>query len=301
MVKNYSLHTAFVCFIIIALGLSSCVKNDDETYVPSYVSVKGIDLETTSVQGSSDSYFTDVWVTLDSRDRGMYELPSRVPLLADAKHKMTFTPGIKLNGIAATRVPYLMVQPIEMELDLAKDKVLHLETLTAKYYDDVKFVLLEDFEDVNTTIDTTKNNTALWAKSSVAADGEASVFEGLHSGMATLDTAHRRMQLVTKENFTELPQQGHPVFVELNFKTEETVVFSVNAYTNGVSKTTDLLFLNPTNKWKKIYINLTATLGYATSAESFKFVLTANYSGADNSSAKVLIDNYKILYRSTNK
>ncbi len=296
MAKFYALATRMLSIVVLIVFGTSCVKTDDDTYVASYVSVDTISMQTNAEQGSANSYFTDVWLTLDGLDRGGYELPAKVPLLATGKHTVVFRPGIKLNGIAATRVRYFMVKPIEMTLDLVKDSVVSFSNLQTSYYDDVHFALLEDFEDLNIALDTTSNNTALWDKSSVS-DGKGYVFEGFHSGMATLDTAHRYMQIVTKENFEDIPQQGHPVFVELNFKTDVMVVFSVNAYTNGIAKTTDLLYLNPTTTWKKIYINLTPTLGYATDAESFKFILSAKYSGPHNGSAHVWIDNYKILYR----
>ncbi len=296
MAKSYVLAAKILSIAALLAFSASCVKTDDDTYVASYVAIDAMGMQTNAAQGSENSHFTDVWVTLDGLDRGAYELPARVPLLADGKHKVVFLPGIKLNGIASTRIPYIMVEPVEMTLDLVKDSVLSFNDLKTFYYDDVHFALLEDFEDLNITLDTTSNNTALWGKSSES-DGEGFVCEGLHSGMATLDTAHRYMQIVTKENFEDIPQQGHPVFAELNFKTDVTVVFSVNAYTNGIAKTTDLLYLNPTTTWKKIYINLTPTLGYATDAESFKFILSARYSGAANGSAHVWIDNYKILYR----
>lgn len=298
MTKQYAFASRLAFCFIIFISFLSCVKTDDDTYVPSYFSVQSIGMQTLSTQGSADSYITDMWVNLDGLDRGAYELPSRVPLLASgAKHTLLLSPGIKLNGIASTRVPYLMAKDIEIELDLSKDSVIDLHALTTTYKDDVTFALIEDFEDVNIKLDTTSNNTALWTKSYANMHGEQAVYEGAHSGMAILDTAHNFMQLVTKENYEDLPKQGRPIFVELNFKTDETLVFSVNAYTNGIAETTDLLYLNPTTEWKKIYINLTSTISNETGAKSFKFILSAGYTGDAEGQAQVLIDNYKILYR----
>jgi hypothetical protein len=293
MRKIYTVLPIVISFFI----LGSCAKKMDATYIPSYVKIDNIVVNTTGSQGSSSSYITDAWVYLDGSDRGAYPLPARVPLLAEGKHTIKITPGIKLNGVAGTRVPYPMVEPVEVDVNLIKDSIVPL-TIRSRYYTSSKFALIESFEDINLRFETTINNFATWRVSDIDTDPDDFVFEGLHSGLALLDTSHYKLQVITKEDFDFLPKNGIPVFVELNFKTNTTIVFTGMSYgDDGVGESTDLLYLSPTDgEWKKIYINLTTYLSYDTDGNFYKFLLTADHNSSYDDSY-VLIDNFKLIYR----
>ena len=281
-------------FIIVLFTLS-CVKDMDEAYIPSYISIDAIEVSTTGEQGSSSSYITDAWVYINGKEMGAYQLPSTIPLLAEGMNTIKIAPGIKLNGVSETRVPYPMVKPVEMEVDLIKDSVKSL-SVNCQYFSTSKFALIEDFESINFAFEPTQFNTAEWRVSDRDTDPENYVFEGNHSGLGVLDEDHNKLQLLTKQMFEELPKKGTPVFIELNFKCSTTVVLSIMAYKHGVGESTDVINLNPTDEWKKIYVNLTSTLSYDVNHDEYKFLITANHNHYNEESI-VLIDNFKIIYR----
>ncbi len=284
-------------FFFSLLILGSCAKKMDEAYIPSYIKVDNIVINTQGSQGSSSSNITDAWVYLDGSDRGAYPLPANIPLLADGKHTIKITPGIKLNGVAGTRVPYPMVEPVEVEVNLIKDSIVPLN-IRSKYYSTSKFALIEGYEDLNTRFETTTNNLATWRLSSASTDPESYVFEGVHSGMGVLDKDHDYLQIITKEDFDYLPKNGVPVFIELDFNTNTTVVLSVLSYSNsGVGESSDLIYLNPTEgEWKKIYINLTTFISYDVNGELYKFLFSASHNSSLEES-HILLDNFKLIYR----
>ncbi len=117
MIKIYSK----LFFLVSVIFLSSCVKKMDENYIPSYINIDEINVLTSGSQGSTSSYITDAWVYLDGDDRGAYPLPARIPLLAEGEHLVKIAPGIKLNGVVGTRVPYPLMEPIEIDLNLIKE------------------------------------------------------------------------------------------------------------------------------------------------------------------------------------
>ena len=290
MINNYSKMMSLVLLLLLA----SCAKKMDETYVPSYISIHTINILTGSGQGSSSSSISDAWVYLDGEDRGAYPLPANIPLLAEGVHSVKIAPGIKLNGIAGTRVPYPMVEPIEIDVDLVKDSIVPLE-LSTHYYSSSKFAIVDGFEDVNQAFETTINNEAEWTRSN-SEDPPSYVFEGFHSGMGVMDEDHSYLQIITKQMFTELPKHGVPVFIELDFKTDVTMVLSITGYNQGIGESKDLIFLNPTEEWKKIYINLTSELSYDINTHDYKFLFSAIHNPSFEESV-MLIDNFKIVYR----
>jgi len=289
----------YLSLLILLVMVVSCAKKLDESYIPAYIKIDELGLRTSGNQGSALSYFTDAWVYLDGADMGAYPLPADIPLLAEGKHLIKIHPGIKLNGVAGTRVPYPLVAPIEIELDLIKDSIHDLD-LSTWYYSNVRFPLVEGFEGVNQAFETTVNSTAEWTKSSTAVDPPSYVYEGLYSGKAVLNEEHPYLQIITRELISDLPKNGIPSFIEMDFKCNTTIIVGLMSYINGIGETNNLIYLSPTEEWKKIYINLTSTISYQLNATDYKFVISADhYPG--NEESIVLIDNFKVVHRSQEK
>ena len=60
--------------------------------------MKGYDIE--------DANITDAWVTMDGINLGVFELPAQIPILDEGEHNFRISPGIKENGMSATRMIY---------------------------------------------------------------------------------------------------------------------------------------------------------------------------------------------------
>lgn len=295
MIKSYSVFLN----IILLVFFTSCVKNLDEAYIPSYIKIDKIEVITTGAQGSSSSYITDAWVYIDGAEMGAFPLPAIIPILAGGKHEIKVAPGIKLNGVSTTRVPYPMVEPVEYEMELFKDSILDID-VECSYFSTSQFALIEAFERSNSDFETTINNLAQWRVSSSSTDPPSYIFEGNHSSMAILDDEGSYWQIKTKEMIKDLPKNGVPVFIELNFKTNTTVVLSMVPYIGEVaSQSEDIIYLNPTDEWKKIYINLTSTISYDVNHNNYRFLLSAEHTNGTTQSI-VLIDNFKVVYREIN-
>lgn len=297
MRKLYNIIIIVSIFILSA----SCAKKMDEAYIPSYVNISDIHVLTNASQGSSSSNITDAWFYVDGADRGAYPLPSKIPYLGSGIHTIKVAPGIKLNGVSSTRVPYPLVEPEEIEVELFKDSVIHLD-VNCRYYSTTRFAIIEDFEDINVIFEETPTNTAIWRSTNRSSDPEDYIFEGSHSGGGFLDEDKTNLQIITKQTFTDLPKNGIPVFIEMDFNINTTFVLSVVGYENGIGESDDLIYLNPTEgEWVKIYINLTSTLSYDVNVNDYKFLISADYTSAAGEENYVLIDNFKLLYRDIDK
>ncbi|MDA1008978.1 MAG: hypothetical protein O3C42_00325, partial [Bacteroidetes bacterium] len=101
---------------------------------------------------------------------------------------------------------------------------------------------------------------------------------------------------VTTKEFTNLPQQGAPVYLELDYKCNTR--FLIGVYVNfpqSLVLQKELLWITPKEDWNKIYVNLTATVSEAVGADSFKIFIgmQRDFTLEKNT---VSFDNLKIVY-----
>jgi len=99
-------YTIFIAGFLLLMASACNIINPAEP-VPSYVHIEKINLSTTySPEGSNSSKIADAWVYMDGSLLGCFELPVTFPVIGTGTHSFTIKPGIKVNGIAATRAPY---------------------------------------------------------------------------------------------------------------------------------------------------------------------------------------------------
>ena len=81
--------------------LAACNR---DMQVPAYLYVDRTLLTTNyAEQGTASANISDVWVTVDGTNRGVYELPALFPLLASGTTKVQLQAGIKKNGVSSIR------------------------------------------------------------------------------------------------------------------------------------------------------------------------------------------------------
>lgn len=285
MIKNYKLTLFSICITF----FYSCELYNPAEPVPSYIHIDKITLTTDyTTQGSNSSKIADAWVYVDEKIIGAFELPADIPVLYEGAHSVKVRAGIKVNGIAATRAPYPFYTIYEQRVDLKAGEVVKMSPVV-NYYAETSFKLLEDFENVGSTFDTTSNSdVALQIVSGV------NVFEGAKSAMVTTNKTQINFESVTT-NTHALPGGGAPVFLEFNYKCNHA--FSVGVIANGTSSSAqfDVLSFNPSSTWNKIYVYLTPTISSTYNATSYNIVFKMkNTLGLD--SASLALDNIKLVH-----
>jgi len=230
---------------------------------------------------------------VDDEFLGAFELPAKLPVLKSGKHHVQIWPGIKKDGIAATRVSYVFYSPINKDINFALDSTSKTGVLKTTYQATTSFVWKEDFEDVSLTLDTTNRSTAYIVRTPV---GSPLTFEGSHSGMVVLDSIHDFFECQTH---LEYPIPAEPVFLELNFNTSNTFQVGVFSYGSTILYQTPIITLNQTNgQWKKIYIDLSTTLNAYTGMTSYR-VYFSTFKDAGMKQSTILFDNFKVVTRTS--
>ncbi len=286
---NYYLRTFLLFLLLISFG--SCEKFSGDQTIPTYISIDSIYLATDySTQGSASHRITDAWVYIDNEFLGAYEMPARFPVLQQGKKKILVYPGIKKNGIAATRASYLFYAPIEKEVVLTPDSTLRLGRLQTSYLSTTRFIWREDFEDVALSIDTTPRSSA-WITLTGTAD---STFEGVHSARVVLDNNHDFFEAQCRDEY-KIPNS--PVWLEMNYNISNPLVVGVVLYATSTLYQVPVITLNPTaGQWKKIYIDLSTSLQAYNGMLSYRVYMgTFKDPGLDQ--GVILLDNLKIVSR----
>jgi len=299
--KKYYTVYYFIFLFGLAISLlfeTSCRKIEGGQTIPSYLKIDSIFINTYYPnEGSASQEITDAWVYVDDQLLGVFELPALFPVLSDGNHRLEIRPGIKLNGISSTRVPYPFYQPIIFEnFNFVPDSVMNMGAVSTKYYDNLMFAWLEDFEEPSISIITSESSDTSITRTSPENSPEAFLTENSsYSGKIVLTDANPMFWGYSFNAFN-LPHNETPVALEVNFKTNNSIVVGVLTSLPGDYKWDDLVYLNHSDEWNKIYINIGPTASRYPNAIDYKIYFRVTKE-PDLDTATIFLDNIKLIYR----
>lgn len=269
--------------VFIGVTFLSCSKKDFESVVPSYITINDVSLSTTYIsEGSNSDNITDVWVFLDENLIGVYNLPAKIPILKEGSCNLKIYGGIKVNGVSATRSRYLFYNPYEKQITLIKGEEFKINP-ELTYSASTNFLWLEDFESASLSFVTNQSSDTTIEKTNTE------VFEGNVSGAVLLSSSMDFFEIHSPE-YSGIPRNGSPVYLELNFKTNEPILAGIFAGTEQLG----VVFLGQSSEWKKIYIDLTDAVNSKPTAPGYKVFF--GYQNTESKNLKFYIDNIKLVH-----
>lgn len=301
----------YLSFLIIVLVLFSCKKFKGSQEIPSYVRVEPWNFTTNYViYGAATHAITDAWLYVDGDLLGCYELQSHndgvyamIPVLEQGSHKLQFYPGVKMNGIASTRIQYPFYQPYIIRRDLTPGQIDTVRPSTIYYSIDstlMRFKMKEDFEEVN--------NIKLYRPDSTWAElhqishrtnpnawlDPNDTLNHYRSGYVHLDDSIKRFCLTSGE-LIGLPTVGNYVLLELDYKCDEEFMVGMYIHTlqDGI-RDKELYYVRASDTWKKIYLNFSPTITDNYNADYVKFYFKGYHTVGD--STNYYFDNLKLIY-----
>ena len=302
----------FFLFGIILL-MFSCKKFSGSQEIPAYLKIEPWTLTTNyEIEGASTHAITDAWLYVNGNYQGCYEMKNHddgvyamVPVLEKGEKKFQIYPGIKMNGIASTRVQYPFYRPYVCSKNLVEGVVETISPSTRYYSIDSTSIYFkkeawEDFEDVNNIhlyrIDTTyaqlnqishRTNPNAWLD-------PLDTINHYRSGHVHLGDSIRRMGLASAE-LHNLPTVGNYVLLEMDYKCSAEILIGLYIMSpqNGLMDK-ELYYLKATDTWKKTYLNFSPTITENNSATYFKFYLKGTV--AEGQTADFYFDNIKLIY-----
>lgn len=270
--------------------LASCAKGDK---VPGYLEIPAVTLTTTTAQGMATSKVTDVWVSVDESFVGVWELPARVPILAEGAHRIDVVPGVKRNGLFDSRVRYPLYTTWTGQVNLVREGTT---TISAgiQYQPSAEF-WIEGFEDTFIRLNTTESSDTALIRFTPTEHPELVYLENSPCGGFHLDAAHPYIRLYTDEDFEA---SSGPVFLELDYRNDLTFTVGVLYSSNNTPSSAPLVILVPTRRsdgtmpWNKVYIDLS---GLFNSGVSERDIFIEASLPSTVASASVFLDNLKLV------
>lgn len=308
---------------IFVVSFISCTKFKGDQEIPAYMCVKPWTLTTDySREGAATEAITDTWVYIDGNFLGCYEMRQKVttvenpethtidtiidksvtfPVLEKGKHDIILYNGIKLNGIASTRVQYPFYQPYKIkEYEFTPGKIDTFSP-TTRYYDIdegfLHFKLMEDFESPQLKFTKTSGSDTTIVKASRFDDPNVwmgDLEHSVYSGHVWLGDTIKSFCVATDPIYG-LPNQGDYILLEIDYKCDVDFEVGVFAKTKNGIETFELVYLRATDVWKKNYVNIGPTITDNQSATYFKIFLAGSI--LDGETADFYFDNIKLVYR----
>ncbi|TNE55783.1 MAG: hypothetical protein EP338_03140 [Bacteroidetes bacterium] len=273
--------------------LSACVKNNENPTwldIRKWTLIKNVDLN--GQEGELSSNFSDVYLLIDGKVIGYFELPIKLPILEQGTHTITMYPAIRNNGISATKKVFPFCDKFEVNHNFIPDSVVPLDPVT-KYSSNCKF-WIEDFEDAAVKIytDPISNGTLTSGNDPVILN------YGNFYGHVKVTTADSLWLGYATPSMT-LPKSGAEVYMEIDYYNDNKLRTGLIAYEPSETKTHVNIDLNAQDassiRWKKIYIDLKEIVSNSPQAGSFSPFFDARLSNG-KSEGNIYIDNIKMIH-----
>jgi hypothetical protein len=283
----------YIYFIIVIFITNSCVKNNPK---PSWIEILPWTLVENSNLGTEKELthnFSDAYIIIDQEIVGFFELPVKLPLLKEGKHKIKIYPAITNNGIKAHgKKIYPFCSIHEADIELIKEKTISLNPVT-KYIEGTKF-WIEDFEDATLKI----SNESISNVNLVRGSDPEILAYGNAYGHVHLSSPDSFWYGITNSGLS-LPKNGTEVYLEVDYRSTNSLLTGVLAYnTNGFTDNPNIQINGQAIeniKWKKIYIELREIVSYSLTSTTFEQYFKALLD-TGKSEGDIYIDNVKIVY-----
>lgn len=283
MKQNIASKILFLPIIYLVFSLNSCDTFDPEAEVPAYFQIDSVLVETTSEQGVSAHRITDVWFNLDGSNVGVFETPTRFPVIAKGRRLISIGAGVKKTGVNDLRIRHPFYERIKDTIDFVGTEVIKY-TPKFKYIKDIKF-WIEDFQDPG--IDFHTNDSTNYMMQIDDPDNPNNKI-----GQVILPDSVTGFINYTDESFV---LQTTSVFMEFDYKSTHTIgVGIIVTHPNGQKESVSpFALIKPKEDWNKLYFNLGEQFAQYPSATEYEVFFF--YSGAKDQISEFYVDNFKIL------
>jgi len=292
--KASNINKPVIFFLLFSLvTLCSCERENPEPGVPVFVHVDGITFSAGyGTQGTANQKIVDVWVFADGANVGVFEMPVTFPILKEGRGELRLEAGILINGISTTRINNPFFEPVIIpDFFFLPDSVITILPSTT-YRSSTVFKWLEDFETPSVSIDTTN----LGGNAAIVRVSGNEAFEGNYSGLIVLNSEKQTFEAATFDAFV-LPVNGQPVLLEMNYKNNHKFAVGIIAQSSTQIIKSDIIILNPSQEWNKIYINFTDKVRQSSAAIDFKVLFRSYLEEGEIDEARIYLDNLKLMHR----
>ena len=263
--RKQTFFIGILTLIATGLGLISC--DNDRNLVPAFIVInkEDITVQCNLFEGCAVHDFSDVWVKVNGKHLGCWELPARIPVLDQGNCNIVINAGIILNGMKSSHSAYSFFNPFEITANLEPRKETRINP---------KFTYLD-----NITVPFTENFQGSGGIKFIPSPDSQADISAL--GVVELNDTAIYFDLRT-ENLNLRNDGTYRTFFEFNYNIEAESnkevsigVGLIAVSSNGNTTHHPIVMINPTRgQWKKIYVDLSQIVGQNSSARSFILQIT---------------------------
>ena len=287
----------FIPFFYLVLTALSCKV--EPSFIPSYIEIKDVHVEASSIKGNSIHDIKAVQVYVNSQTVGTFEIPCKFPIDAEGLVRIQIVPFVKNNGNSQTLVPYKSLEILSDTLQVTREKTTNWSPLFS-YRSNVEIVWQEDFEDSSSTLVPIRKDALDRAQIerrpfdlNMRFSKPSLVFV---SEFTDIDS-FRSMDLAYFQRISNLPADGRDVVLEFDINTALPVLVAIRRFGSSKIEYIPYVTVNPTNNtWKRFYLNLIYEVQGQPANTQYEIFFSAdkplNYAG----SREFLIDNLRLSY-----
>jgi hypothetical protein len=294
--------------VVVSLGflLLSCSSKME---TPAYIYIEDVDFyvadSNRTKQGTASFKIPDIWVTVNGKGIGAYQLPALVPVIANGKTDLIIEAGFKMNGQSDLRPKHPLFTLYKETVNLTKGKIDTIFPVFT-YLSYVVFPFKEDFESAGLNFYAIEGSAKLEKTNDpqllFCYKNEPNNF----SGIITLPYSDSIYFFEIQTN-THLFFNSNSVMdciAELNYFFDANVEIGMYCYfpPNSSFRTQQIPIANivgrkENNDWNKIYVNLTDEMRNATLNGMTHFDIYMKCGIHRDSTARFLFDNIKVVHR----
>lgn len=277
-----------VYVILVMMAFVSCKQKAEE---PSFLKIESFTVTTDNItQGSAQQNISEAFVYINDQIVGVYHLPASIPLAISGSYSIKVFPAVVENAIASNpRYSYTFLKAFDTTAVLTASKSITIKPTTT-YQSTVKFVMIEDFENILPLFGkTTYNNIDTLLRDSLPADN----IEPGHCALFDIKDGYT-MEYATRNEYSLPTSSSSETFVEINYRSDLPLAIGlfINEPTTIIK--TGVVTLNAKETWSKAYINITNVVSVHPLGTKFRlFIGALNTTGA---SKKVFVDNIKLIH-----
>jgi hypothetical protein len=261
---------------------------DDKGSVPGYLVIDKIE-----VQGENNIGICDAKVYINDYLIGTYELPAKVPIIAEGETEVTIAAGIKVNGLSGVRTAYPFYKLFQITRDFEPTESITLSP-TVSYQSWADFKYRENFEgdEVLLTTDDVDADTGYVITN-------IDKFSGSNSLVFYVDTTrpYFEVKLDPKVSFTRPSLENTTgTFLELNYRGTEYLLVGLYVLYMGSIENVDIVYVTPSKNWKKIYVDIGSYISRYTEGTTYSVYLSSTVT-TDSISTYGFIDDIRLVQK----
>lgn len=282
-------------FLVLAFLVSCNGKNEK---APAYIHIDKIDFkyQNISTVGNGGTDITDAWVYDNDDILGVFELPATIAVNIEGPHEISVRPGIKLNGISATRESFAFYETWRKDVEIVPFDTITLEP-TTRYFTSTQLSFNENFEDVVIKFDSSVFSDVALKRTKIT---DQPFYLENNVGLATLTADNPLFKVFTKDLFLVPTVSTLPIYLEMDYKCNtEFAVSAILQLPGEAAQEVRLITLRSTMvngemEWRHIYLDLTDYFIGQTTATGFGFSFTSVHNSS-NTESYIYLDNTKVV------